>query len=270
METSGTPNEDFYLTLLSNASTLEFPNNKANSFQNILPRQINLQGDWKAGLSSVSLPDSSLFHLKLNPFEQDLFRIGYMRTTVGASQPSNLEHSLYSHAKLQELSPDVNGVEFMKSVTNFFDQDRIDGLVGINAEKFSQTNSAGQEESLFWKFKWEGEELVTDNKNIYRGDRSYLRAIHPYFYIEKDLAKKMGWITKDSRGMYHLGPNLKQEFFNPYLVPNLQAVRDPGDIYENNSNSPNYRKNVFFTGDDTYYGPEDHGNMMRLSYWCNW
>lgn len=233
METSGATSDDFYLTLLSNSSTLEFPSNKANSFQNRLPRQINLEGRWKAGLSSVSLPDSSLFHLKLNPDEQDLFRIGYLVTSTTAPSgavPSTLRHSLYSHAKLQELSPDVNGVEFMKSVINFFDEDRIDGLVGADNEKFSQTNSQNQEESLFWKFKWEGDELVTDNENIYRGDRSSSRAVHPYFYIEKDLAKKMGWITTDSRSVYHLGPNLKQELFDPYLVPNLQDSRDPGDL----------------------------------------
>jgi len=131
----------------------------------------------------------------LNPDEQDLFRVGYLLTSTTApscAQPTNLKHSLYSHTKLQELSPDVNGVEFMKLVTNFFDKDRIGDLVGADDEKFSQTNSQGQEKSLFWKFKWEGDELVTDNENVYRGNRSSSRAAHPYFYIEKDLAKKNG------------------------------------------------------------------------------
>ena len=50
--------KDFYVQLLSNASTSEFPDNKANSFKNRLPYPLLFESDkeWKVGLSSVSYP----------------------------------------------------------------------------------------------------------------------------------------------------------------------------------------------------------------------
>ena len=50
--------KDFYVQLLSNASTSEFPDNKANSFKNRLPYPLLFDSDkeWKVGLASVSYP----------------------------------------------------------------------------------------------------------------------------------------------------------------------------------------------------------------------
>ena len=50
--------KDFYVQLMSNASTNEFPDNKANSFKNRLPYPLLFESDkeWKVGLSSVSYP----------------------------------------------------------------------------------------------------------------------------------------------------------------------------------------------------------------------
>jgi len=50
--------KDFYVQLLSNASTSEFPDNKANSFKNRLPYPLTFDSDkeWKVGLAGVSYP----------------------------------------------------------------------------------------------------------------------------------------------------------------------------------------------------------------------
>jgi len=50
--------KDFYVQLLSNASTGEFTDNKANSFKNRLPYPLLFESDkeWKVGLASVSYP----------------------------------------------------------------------------------------------------------------------------------------------------------------------------------------------------------------------
>jgi len=51
--------DDFYVQLLSNASTSEFPDNKANSFKNRLPNPLQLkESGWKVGISDLSFPSA--------------------------------------------------------------------------------------------------------------------------------------------------------------------------------------------------------------------
>jgi len=48
--------KEFYVQSMSNASTSEFPDNKANSFKNRLPYPLTFEAtkEWKVGLSSIS------------------------------------------------------------------------------------------------------------------------------------------------------------------------------------------------------------------------
>ena len=48
----------FYLTLPSNASLNEFPNNKTTSYRVKLPQSIDLEGVWEVGLYSISYPNT--------------------------------------------------------------------------------------------------------------------------------------------------------------------------------------------------------------------
>ena len=48
----------FYLTLPSNASLNEFPNNKMTSYRVKLPQSIDLEGVWEVGLYSISYPNT--------------------------------------------------------------------------------------------------------------------------------------------------------------------------------------------------------------------
>ena len=49
----------FYVTLPSHANRQEFPANQANWFKIGLPHPLPLRGgEWKVGLSAISLPDS--------------------------------------------------------------------------------------------------------------------------------------------------------------------------------------------------------------------
>lgn len=49
-------NSDFYLTLLSNSSFGEYPENKTSSFTVSLPQNISLSGQWKVALAEVHYP----------------------------------------------------------------------------------------------------------------------------------------------------------------------------------------------------------------------
>lgn len=61
----------FYVTLPSHANRSEFPNNQANSFKIRLPSPLRLldQG-WQVGLSSISMPDSTVDLTALNPLNR--------------------------------------------------------------------------------------------------------------------------------------------------------------------------------------------------------
>lgn len=57
MEAEESDPEQFYLTLPSNdGSKKYFPGNKTNSWKNHLDRRIRLEGTWRVGLWSLSVP----------------------------------------------------------------------------------------------------------------------------------------------------------------------------------------------------------------------
>ena len=48
---------DFYVQLMSNASTIDFPTNKANSFKSRLPQPLVFDdGSWKVGVANITYP----------------------------------------------------------------------------------------------------------------------------------------------------------------------------------------------------------------------
>ena len=82
----------------------------------------------------------------------------------------------------------------------------------------------------------------------------------------------MGWFEKNASFEYSLGPNLKQELFDPNIVPEINGANG-GDVYENGVGHPNRAKYVFWTAYDFTWGRNgannEHG-YARLSYHCNW
>ena len=51
------PSSSFYVTLMSHASTREFPQNRSSDFRNRLPKPIRFMGKgWQVGMASLSLP----------------------------------------------------------------------------------------------------------------------------------------------------------------------------------------------------------------------
>ena len=143
----------------------------------------------------------------------------------------------------------VDGVGFMKSMVNFFEKNRISSNGADDQSTFGWTFEYGGTRTYI-KFKWEGDELVTDNE-----DTKKTSAV-PAFLILKDLAHKMKWVVKKDDGSIFLGPNLQQELFGE-TVPDLNA---PG-VYEDVQKGDD-KQGVFWTSTgDTYY---------KFSYHCNW
>ena len=48
--------DSFTMELVSNASGELFPHNTLSSFTNLLPEQVNLEGQWEVALSEISYP----------------------------------------------------------------------------------------------------------------------------------------------------------------------------------------------------------------------
>ena len=64
--------KDFYVQLISNASTVEFPSNSANSFKNRLPNPLQFRElGWKVGLASLSYPTPPLQPHQTHTFQAD-------------------------------------------------------------------------------------------------------------------------------------------------------------------------------------------------------
>ena len=99
--------------------------------------------------------------------------------------------------------------------------------------------------------RWEGEDLVTDNKNILRPIVHY-----PALHVNVELACKMGWLKKNGSG-YELGSNLPLEFFDD-VIPDISVV---GDVHDDD------RSPVFWTVATDSGG---NGDFLRLSIYCNW
>ena len=238
---------DFYLTLPSHRSKTEFPDNKANHFKIRLPHPKKLEGSgWKVGLSAISLPDS---HCRVPVFtegEHGLFKMGWKRKRGPILYPVYKE---YKPADVVQNFDAVDGVGFMKSMVNFFEKNRISNNGRDDQSTFGWYFAPGGKR-LYIKFKWEGDELVTDNEDT---DKS---SSPPLLMIRKDLAQKMKWVVEKEDGTRQLGPNLQQELFAE-KVPDLNA----SGIYED-VQAGNDKVGVFWTSiSQTYY---------QFSYHCNW
>ena len=237
---------DFYLTLPSHSSKTEFPDNTSNHFKIRLPHPKKLEGSgWRVGLTAISLPDS---HCRVPIFtegEDPLFKMGWSRNK-----------SVYIYSVTKDYKPEdvlvnfdvVDGVGFMKSMVNFFEKNRISSN-GADDQSTFGWNFASGGKRRYIKFKWEGDELVTDNEDTLKsGDV-------PSLMIRKDLAQKMKWVIEKEDGTRQLGHNLKQELFGE-SVPNLEA----SGIYED-VKKPDGKSAFWTSTSETYY---------KFSYHCNW
>ena len=235
---------DFYLTLPSHSSKTEFPD-KSNHFKIRLPHPKKLEGSgWKVGLSAISLPDS---HCRVPVFtegEYAIFKMGWSRSKGQTIYGVNKDY------KPQDVLVNfdaVNRVGFMKSMVNFFEKNRISSNGTDDDTSFEWSFSSGGKRRYI-KFKWEGDELVTDNEDKLKTSPS------TYLMIRKDFAQKMKWVVENEDGTRQLGPNLKQELFGE-SIPNLNASGVFEDVQKG-------KKAVFWTATgETYY---------KFSFHCNW
>ena len=271
----------FRITVLSMGSGKEFgATNKNNSFKNRLPTPITLRGEWKVGMDAVSLPNSTLFTREINPPYTDgvkahLFMTGHIGYRRGGSLSYVASIMKFTNADLEKITSTVDGVGFMKSVTNWLEQERLRDHTGDDA-KWSQ-DDGGETKRTFVTFKWEGEELLVDNTDTWNKYDSGGGIKQPSLFINIELALKMGWLERDANDTYRLGPNLRQELFDPTVMQDIQQS-DVRDVSESDASHVNGNTWFFWTVNDYWnglngvsqqYTPE-HKPFLRLSINCNW
>ena len=173
---------DFYLVLPSHSSKSEFPDNESNHFRIRLPHPKKLEGHgWKVGLTSISLPDS---HSRVPVFmsgKYPVFKMGWSRTK------GSVISSIYKDYKPEDVLVNfdaVDGVGFMKSMVNFFEKNGISNNGMDDDSTFGWTFSYSGKQRYI-KFKWEGDELVTDNEDMIKSSAL------PLLMICKDVAQKI-------------------------------------------------------------------------------
>ena len=209
---------DFYMTLPSHSDKKEFQKNAANSFKNRLPDPLILGSGWEVGLTSISVPDASVdltFFKHETRRNEPIFHAQW-RTVLASDDGKNIRSPFESQTtnvstEFKDISTGAhnisNGVEFMKALIfnwsqkveyyhNYYGQDKF---VLVDGKRTT------------FEFKWEGDDLIVDNRNLLLDTPDGWDDYKLDFYTE--ISEKMGWIEKDPvTSSWSLGQNLKSEF----------------------------------------------------------
>ena len=239
------PNSSFYVTLMSHASTKEFPGNKSHHFRNRLPKPIRFMGrGWMVGMVSLSLPTIPV--LAEEGGVGDSHPLLYVRWHEHDFKVEEFGDAWWIQeqewtVKAQDMRKEINsltGVQFFHQLVYRYQQERAkrikpkDKLVGTDGRK------------LYPTFEWTTEgDLLLNTTNV-----DYKTHVARVSW-GRTLALKMGWIEEGSPGQYRLGPNLLQEFEGISTIPTPTDIRDA-------SNKP-----VFW---------KVEGDYLKLSLSCPW
>ena len=244
--------KDFYVQLMSNASTVEFPSNSANSFKNRLPNPLQLrESGWKVGLASITYPTPPTSPHRSHTFEPDDVICKFewsMRILTG----SNL--IMYQRQYLtitgQDLLNDRHLIYSGKSLMRYIvyrlrrhlyleENDRLDSLLAPEDKRFYPT------------FVWEGEQLLIDNtKTFFNQSGSQKR---PKVLLGRKLVEAMNWIGRNEFGDYELTGDLIKEFADDTVHRGYQ--RDWSQSHGEGAWNPFW-----------FYSNEG----LQLSSYCNW
>jgi len=225
---------DFYVQLMSNASTSEFPDNKANSFKNRLlyPLQLRESG-WKVGISDISFP-SALRKLDLK--DSLLFRMGWIELI-------DTKINLHSEEMVEIKERDLKftprtGTEFMNMIRDRYMWSLRDETV-YDLQMFKKKSKSDDPTEMLYTImhRAENRQCVIDNSRTCTTIQINGKARYPEMSIGIELAKKMKWINmgklQNGRPGYVLGPNLRKEFpveVVPTAFDLMRPVNDGDEI----------------------------------------
>ena len=194
------------IVVLSDPSK-EFPDNTNKAFKARLPQQVRFEGPWEVGLTSISIPDVGIDLQTLVP--KDTTNIISVKYQVTHADDTRHVHT--SHATCEALVEKtiMNGVGFMKTLLKEVHRQIIETVQGHSGRDVLEDGRRPT-------FRWEGEVLVLERKDLYtlgnHGDTNIDDNV-VQFRVDESLAYRMGWLAKMRDGTYKLGPNLIYEFY---------------------------------------------------------
>ena len=237
---------DFYVTLPSDSSKTEFPDNQPNSFKIRLPHPLRLEGTgWKVGVASVSLPEAPR---KMNLNETFLFRIGWI--TLVDYQTEFYDDGQVMVKETDFETPPKTGTELFNAV-----RDRYLWHMNDQSSENQRFHKKGDPHQWTYSVMERAKDGVGRIDNSRTSTTIQINNSPRYvkLSIGLELAKAMRWVkmgTVNGQPQYVLGPNVRKEFNNntlPKAVDVLQPMVD---------------------GDEMYYKIDDDG--LHLSSFINW
>ena len=239
------PSSSFYVTLMSHASTREFPQNRAHHFRNRLPKPIRFVGrGWHVGMVSLSLPTIPVVGEHFVGNQEPLLYVRWHERVYEKDDLENDEWWLHEQRELKLFGRDMKdswssltGVQFFHQLVYRYDQERARRTQPKN--KWAEDNGV----KLYPTFEWTSQgDLLLNTINV-----DYKTQVARALW-GKSLALKMGWTDEVSTGQYRLGPNLLQEFHS-------DTIPTPTDVPDANN------KPTCWKVDGTY---------LVLIMTCNW
>ena len=177
----------FFVTLLSHANKVEFPDNEASSFKIRLPYPLRLsESGWKVGLSSISMPDSRLNLAKLtNNVVKDVLMV--MDFVFKTANGEELHSNAYVYGRsLQNDNSIVDGIHFLLAVVSRIEQERV--LHGKKGTTFLGPEYEGEYITFRWVTRAGETQLLIDNSQDDARDADF----SPILRINVYLAINMG------------------------------------------------------------------------------
>ena len=195
----------FYVTLMSQGDTDEFPNNHPHCFKNQLQRPIRFVGqDWQVGLVSLSLPYvPAVGENFVDDKDPPLYVRWHERMLdTDDNQWYHQRRELTVLGENMSREPLLStGQQFFKALVHRYDQDRTNRVVPRS--QLAENDGI----KLYPTFEWTSNgDLLLNAANV-----DYTRQVTKVQW-GKNLALKMGWIVEPTRGSFRLGPHVCQEF----------------------------------------------------------
>ena len=202
---------DFYVQLLSSASTNEFPTNQANSFKNRLPQPLVFDdGNLKVGLADITYPTPHIQpgqplprHPPPNFKSDDI--ICYIKWSIqskddkGVLRFNRWVFKLTGADLIRDKMFITGGKALMRYIVNRYKvslrelvTDKEDDLTTSDGKKFNP------------EFRWEEDDLILDNSDTFLDAETNKRADRerPEVIFGTKLVEAMKWITHDGEKIH--------------------------------------------------------------------
>ena len=278
---------DFYVTVPSTDSVLEFTNNTPSHFKVRLNTPLVFyQSGWSVGLAHITMPplldplDDRLgvipnYHTYHQGATDDhgsqtiLMKVSWFLNEPQQQGGTTLER-YWTAPTLEEIDISTihDGVSLMKRLVDYVEWKRTKHVSRLFIPRGTDYTSGSEffinnltRHYTYLKWVWETvagqEELLVDNSKLHMQHHDKT----PQLHFSEAFAKAMRWLSPDGR---ELGPNLRIEYLNNTLPPDTNDHRE--DLYRNRTYDASAQE---YRGGEACLWVVQNG-MLMLSQGVNW